>query len=96
MMLPFPILSETAMLLVDGSVWMAAHGHRKGANPTEDDLPYLPEGSVFLSGHTHIPTDFIDGRGIRRINPGSVTFPKGESVASCVLYCDGAFSLMAL
>ena len=96
MMLPFPILSETAMLLVDGRVWMAAHGHRKGANPTEDDLPYLPEGSVFLSGHTHIPTDDLDPNGIRRINPGSVTFPKGDSRKSCVLYADGEFESIDL
>ncbi len=94
MMLPFPILSETAMLLVDGRVWMAAHGHRKGANPTEDELPALPRGSVFLSGHTHIPTDYVDGNGIRRINPGSVTFPKGESVKSCMLYENGEFRLL--
>lgn len=96
MMLPFPILSETAMLLVDGNVWMAAHGHRKGANPSDDDLPYLPEGSIFLSGHTHIPTDYVDEGGIRRINPGSVTFPKGGSEASCVLYRDGVFSFVTL
>ena len=96
MMLPFPILSETAMLLIDGKVWMAAHGHRKGANPTDDEIPALSQGSVFLSGHTHIPTDIVDGNGIRRINPGSVTFPKGESVKSCMLYEDGEFKLLPI
>lgn len=96
MMLDFPILSETAMLFVDGKVWMAAHGHRAGANPIANDLPNLPHGSVFLSGHTHIPTDDEDEKGIRRINPGSVTFPKGGSVKSCMMYEDGEFSLVAL
>jgi len=94
MMLRFPILSETAMLFVDGKLWMAAHGHRAGANPTENDLPPLPEGSVFLSGHTHVPVNEKDQNGIFRINPGSVTFPKGGSQKSCMLYENGAFTLM--
>ena len=96
MMLDFPILSETAMLFVDGKVWMAAHGHRAGANPTADDLPCLPEGSVFLSGHTHIPTHFVDSNGILRINPGSVTFPKGDSQKCCMIYENGEFTLWPL
>ena len=91
MMVDFPILSETAMLFVDGKIWMAAHGHRKGANPSENDLPALPTGSVFLSGHTHIPVHAIDEKGILRINPGSITFPKGDSVKQCLLYENGTF-----
>ena len=94
MMLRFPILSETAMLFVDGKLWMAAHGHRTGANPTENDLPPLPEGSVFLSGHTHVPVNQKDQNGILRINPGSVTFPKGGSQKSCMLYENGTFTLV--
>ena len=96
MMVEFPILSETAMLFVDGRVWMAAHGHRAGANPTAQDLPSLPSGSVFLSGHTHIPTNDVNKDGILCVNPGSVTFPKGGSVKSCMLYDAGEFSLIAL
>ena len=96
MMVEFPLLSETAMLFVDGRVWMAAHGHRAGANPSAQDLPCLPCGSVFLSGHTHIPTNEVNQQGIRCINPGSVTFPKGGSVKSCMLYDAGEFSLVAL
>lgn len=96
MMLDFPILAETATLFVDGRVWIAAHGHRAGANPTQNDLPPLPTGSVFLSGHTHIPVRETDERGILRINPGSVTFPKGGSEKSCVLYTDGEFELLSI
>ena len=96
MMLNFPILSETAMLFVDGRIWMAAHGHRSGANPSENDLPPLPEGSVFLSGHTHVPVNEIDQNGILRINPGSVTFPKGKSEKSCMIYESGRFSLLRI
>ncbi len=96
MMLNFPILSETAMLFVDGKIWMAAHGHRAGANPSADDLPPLSEGSVFLSGHTHIPVHETHKSGILLINPGSVTFPKGGSDKSCVLYENQSFSLLTL
>ena len=96
MMVDFPILSETAMLFVDGHVWMAAHGHRAGANPTTEDLPPLGAGSVFLSGHTHIPTDITNASGIRLINPGSVTFPKGGSQKSFVMYQNGDFHLLTL
>ena len=91
MMLDFPILSETAMLFVDGRIWMAAHGHRAGADPSSNDLPSLPHGAVFLSGHTHVPVNATDDRGILRVNPGSVTFPKGGSVKQCMLYQDGEF-----
>lgn len=96
MMVDFPILCETATLFVDGRVWMAAHGHRAGANPEAHDLPLLPRGSVFLSGHTHIPVHAEDDRGILHINPGSITFPKGGSVKSCVLYEAGSFSFLDL
>lgn len=96
MMLPFPITSETATLFIDGRIWIAAHGHRAGANPSQNDLPPLSEGSVFLSGHTHVPVHETDENGILRINPGSVTFPKGGSEKSCVIYEKGQFSFRIL
>ena len=86
MVLPFPIMAETALLMVDGRTWFCAHGHRAGANPTADDLPTLPAGSVFLSGHTHVPTLDVDARGILRLNPGSTSIPKGGYPASYALY----------
>ena len=96
MVLPFPILSETALLFVDGRVWFAAHGHRAVADPTADDLPPLEEGSVFLSGHTHIPVLEADGKGILRLNPGSVSLPKGGFPRSYALYEDGLFRILSL
>lgn len=94
MLLPFPIMAKTLEMTVDGRRWFAAHGHRPGANPTEDDLPPLPAGSVFLSGHTHVPVLETDKNGILRVNPGSVTFPKNGSFKSCMAYRDGAFELL--
>ena len=96
MVLPFPIMAETATLTVDERTWFAAHGHRAGANPTDNDLPSLPRGSVVLTGHTHIPTCDCDesGNGILRLNPGSVSIPKGGFPATYALYEDGVFSVL--
>ena len=94
MVLPFPILAETALLFVDGRTWLAVHGHRPGANPLTGDLPRLPEGSVVLSGHTHIPVLERNSDGVILLNPGSVSIPKGGFPASFALYEDGKFSVM--
>ncbi len=96
MVLPFPIMAEVAELSVDGRRWVCAHGHRAGANPTEDDLPALPAGSVFLSGHTHIPVLETDAAGILRLNPGSISIPKGGYPASYALYDGGSFTVRSL
>ncbi len=93
MVLPFPVMAEYAMLFVDGVTWLAAHGHRAGADPTADDLPPLPAGSVFLSGHTHIPALVRDANGILRVNPGSVAIPKGGYPASYAMYENGGFEI---
>ena len=95
MVLPFPILSETALLFVDGRTWFACHGHRAGANPTANDLPSLPAGSVVLSGHTHIPVLETTEDGLTLLNPGSTSIPKGGFPASYALYEDGVFSVVA-
>ena len=91
MVLPFPILSETALLFVDSRTWFAAHGHRAGANPTAGDLPALPAGSVVLTGHTHIPILETNDQGVLLLNPGSVSIPKGGSVGSYMTYQHGTF-----
>ena len=96
MVLPFPILAETALLFVDGRTWFAAHGHRAGANPTANDLPKLPAGSVVLTGHTHIPVLETDENGILLLNPGSVSIPKGGFDPSYAVYEDGRFAVVSL
>ena len=96
MVLPFPILSETALLFVDGKTWFACHGHRTGANPTANDLPRLPAGSVVLSGHTHIPVLETNADGVTLLNPGSTSIPKGGFPASYAVYEEGKFAVMAL
>ena len=90
MVLPFPCMADYAEVLADGKTLYLTHGHR--ASP--ENLPPLPEGSVFLSGHTHVKRDAAIG-GIRCLNPGSVSIPKDGS-HSCILYEDGAFSFRIL
>ena len=90
MVLPFPCMADFAQLEVDGKVFYLTHGHH--ASP--DDLPELPQGSIFLSGHTHVKMDEVRG-GIRCINPGSVSIPKDGS-HSCLTYENGVFSVVLL
>ncbi len=85
MVLPFPCLADFSQLFVDGKLLHLSHGHHQ--NP--DNLPPLPEGSIFLFGHTHVKLDEIKN-GIRCLNPGSVSIPKDGS-HSCLIYEDGEF-----
>ena len=90
MVLPFPCMADFAQLLVDGKTFYLTHGHHH--NP--DDLPPLPEGSIFLSGHTHVKIDKVVN-GIRCLNPGSVSIPKDGS-HSCMIYENGTFTVKIL
>lgn len=84
MVLPFPCLADYAIVLDGGVTFYLTHGHH--ANP--DHLPPLEEGSIFLSGHTHIKMDEVRN-GIRCVNPGSVSIPKDGS-NSCMVWDNGA------
>lgn len=90
MVLPFPCMAESSQLLVDELSLYLTHGHHH--NP--DNLPPLPEGTVFLSGHTHVKIDEVHN-GIRCLNPGSVSIPKDGS-HSCLFLENGKFSFRIL
>ena len=90
MVLPFPCMADYALLCVDGVSFYLTHGHHW--NP--EKLPPLEQGSVFLSGHTHIKLDStVDG--IRCLNPGSVSIPKDGS-NSYLIYESGEFRFLRL
>ena len=90
MVLPFPCMADSRQLDVDGVTFYLTHGHH--ASP--DNMPELPAGSIFLSGHTHVKMDEMR-RGIRCINPGSVSIPK-DGTHSCMIYENGTFSVVLL
>ena len=85
MVLPFHCMADYALLDCGGISMYLTHGHH--ANP--DALPPLPEGSVFLSGHTHVKLDKVV-EGVRCLNPGSVSIPKDGS-HSCIIFDNGEF-----
>ncbi|MDO4731327.1 MAG: phosphodiesterase [Clostridia bacterium] len=74
MVLDFPIMADYAVLYADNKIFFATHGHKYNI----DNLPPLKNGTVFLSGHTHIPSCKSE-KGYVFINPGSVSIPKGLS-----------------
>jgi len=82
MMLEFPVLSDSALLFCDELTIYAAHGHH--------DFPALDKGNVVLSGHTHVPADFIKD-GVRYLNPGSVSIPKEGSWHGYMVLENGNF-----
>ena len=82
MMLEFPVLSDSALLYCDGLTIYAGHGHH--------DFPTLEEGDVVVSGHTHIPVDYVKN-GVRYINPGSVSIPKENSWNGYIVLENGDF-----
>ncbi len=90
MVLDFPCLSDTAVVF-DGESRLAlymSHGHIY--NP--ERLPPMPEGSVFLYGHTHLLK--IERRGsVLCLNPGSVSLPKGGNPKTYALYDSGFFEI---
>ena len=90
MVLPFPCLADYALLVCDGVTMYLTHGHHH--NP--DNLPPLEQGSVFLSGHTHVKMDEVRN-GIRCVNPGSVSIPKDGS-HSCMIWENGELKTIIL
>ena len=85
MVLPFSCMADCALVSADGLTLYLTHGHHH----SPDNLPPLAEGSVFLSGHTHVKLDEVKN-GIRCLNPGSVSIPKDGS-HSCIVFENGEF-----
>ena len=90
MVLPFSCMADCAVVCADGLTMHLTHGHHH--NP--DNLPPLAEGSIFLSGHTHVKIDAVKN-GIRCLNPGSVSIPK-DGTNSCIIFENGEFKFRIL
>ena len=79
MVLPFPVMSEEALVFADGNTILMTHGHIH--------TPEKHPGGIdtFLSGHTHIPV--LERKdGIIYLNPGSVSIPKGGFLPSYAVW----------
>lgn len=90
MVLNFPIMSDTA-IVYDGEANLTlfmSHGHKY--NP--ENLPPLPDGSVFLYGHTHVLKAEKVG-GVLCLNPGSVSLPKENNEKSYAIYENHRFEI---
>ena len=84
-----PYVQEILIDRIFGVDFYLTHGHHH----SPDNLPPLPQGTVFLSGHTHVKLDKTEG-GIRCLNPGSVSIPKEDSWHGYMTLEDGHFRWM--
>lgn len=90
MVLSFPVLTKTAVIFDGERVLYLNHGHDREILENS-----LPEGSVLICGHTHVPTA-TQQNGHWYINPGSVSIPKENSAHSYMTYEDGLFTWKTL
>ncbi len=74
MVLDFPMMADYAMIDVGGQMVFATHGHV--FSPAQP--PVMAAGTLFLSGHTHVPGCIKQGN-CWFANPGSVSLPKEGS-----------------
>ncbi|MCH3986652.1 MAG: phosphodiesterase [Lachnospiraceae bacterium] len=84
MVLDFSVLSEQAILFVNGKTLVLKHGHRLSGI----DLPPVEPGEYLVCGHTHVPKMEMREGGYWYINPGSVSLPKGNSPHSYCIFED--------
>jgi putative phosphoesterase len=73
MMLHFPVMADFSEVLTDTARFFLTHGHIWNA----EHLPPLPQGSILVHGHTHLPVLEKLENGITIFNPGSISLPKG-------------------
>lgn len=88
-LLPFEV-AENAWLHVDNLHIFASHGHHL---PDMPPFKNLPDGTVVLRGHSHVPVATTTGT-IHQWNPGSTTLPKQGFPRSYAVYEDGEFRVM--
>ncbi len=72
MLLGFPIMADYAELVADNHRFFLTHGHLWN----ETNQPVVPENTVLVHGHTHIPVHKKCDSGLIIFNPGSISLPK--------------------
>ncbi|TCS43286.1 phosphodiesterase [Reinekea marinisedimentorum] len=76
-LISFPVLGEHNQLFIGRRRVFLCHGHTY----TVETPPVLPAGSIFVSGHTHVPVAEQQGE-LFLFNPGSVSIPRQGWAAS--------------
>ena len=89
-LLDFSLQEYYVTIPVDGKLFLLTHGHVYYEN-SFSNIDY----DVYIQGHTHIPKMEIKNNKIY-LNPGSITYPRGGSNRSYILYQDGVFYLKEL
>ena len=87
MVLEFPCMADYAVIMDGNQQIYCTHGHLW----SPESLPALPDGTLFLYGHTHVKRDELVACGegkVRVFNPGSVGLPK-DGTHSFAVYADG-------
>jgi putative phosphoesterase len=87
MLLEFPMMADYAIVFAGGRRCFLTHGHiysPEALTRREGASPRLPEGSIFISGHTHVSVlEYWED--ILFLNPGSPVMPKGGTKAGYAL-----------
>lgn len=84
MVLPFNVSSDYGTVFADGLNIHLSHGHRA--------VPPLKKGEIYITGHTHVPMNAVEGEGYFHLNPGSVSLPKEDSRHGYILFENGVFT----
>jgi hypothetical protein len=88
MVLPFNVSSDYAHIFVDGIHINLSHGHRA--------VPPMHKGDVYITGHTHVPLNVVEGEGFYHLNPGSTSLPKENSRHGYIVYENKTFTFKDL
>ena len=82
----FPLISELAVLTVDGRDFYLTHGHIYNGEKWEY------KNTILIYGHQHIPY-IVEKDSNLFINPGSISLPKENNNPSFMIYEDNTFTI---
>lgn len=88
MVLNFPCMSDSNTIFIGNRRVFMTHGHLF----SENNLPPLNKGDLFLSGHTHIPV-VKETDGIFFGNPGSASLPKQNHPCTYGILDESSFTV---
>ena len=71
-LLKFPIMADFSEIVTDSARFFVTHGHLWNAA----NVPPVPQGTVLVHGHTHIPEIRLLPEGVTHFNPGAISLPK--------------------